>query len=98
MIVAAEGPRTPDYTVAQREIRFAFVLLVNPNTTPSPESIAKLDRIRSEWETFFNHAVADRAAAHTQIVRLLQLSAAPAAGLLEGGSGPVRIEIGAPLQ
>ncbi|MEZ5360944.1 MAG: hypothetical protein R2748_01045 [Bryobacterales bacterium] len=35
LIEAAEGPRTPDHTVAQREIRFAFILLVAQGASPA---------------------------------------------------------------
>ena len=97
MIVAAEGRRSPDHTVAAREFRFAFVLLVDRDAQPRPEDVAKLDRIRREWETFFNQAVAQRAVAQTEIVRSLELSVAPAAGVLQGAEGAVRIEIDEPL-
>ena len=98
MVVAAEGTRIPDHTVAERELRFAFVLLIDRNAEPRAEDVAKLDRIRSEWESYFNQAVANRATAYTTLVRPLQLSAAPAAGLLQGDSGPVRLDLDAPLE
>jgi uncharacterized protein (TIGR03437 family) len=97
MIVAAEGPRVPGHSVARRDFRFAFVLLVDRNSEPRAQDVAKLDRIRTEWEAYFTQAVAERAVAKTQIVRRLDLSAAPAAGVLAGGEGPVRVEIDAPL-
>ena len=97
MVIAAEGPRVPDHTVSRRDFRFAFVLLVQDGAEPRAEDVAKLDRIRAEWEGFFNQAVDARAVAQTELVRALHLSAAPAAGLLHGGEGPVRIELEAPL-
>ncbi len=97
MVIAAEGPRLPDHTVAQRELRFAFVLLVDAGAEPRPADVEKLDRIRREWEGFFDQGVESRGAARTQLVRTLRLSAAPAAGLLQGGEGPVRIELESPL-
>lgn len=96
MVIAAEGPRVPDQTVAKRDFRFAFVLLVDEKAEPRAEDIAKLDRIRRGWEAFFNRAVGNRGTAHTALVQALELSAAPAAGLLLGGEGAVRVEIDAP--
>ncbi|MCB9383853.1 MAG: hypothetical protein H6509_04500 [Bryobacterales bacterium] len=97
LIEAAEGPRTPDHTVAQREIRFAFILLVAEGAQPNASDVAKLDRIRREWEAYFHQAVDQRAVAQTALVNQLRLSAAPAAGILSGSEGPVELQLAAPL-
>lgn len=82
-IAAAEGPRKPDHSMAQRSFNFAFVLLVeNGAPPPSEEDVAKLDRIRREWEMFFEQATGYRATASTELLRGLHLSVWPRAGIL----------------
>ena len=94
LIVAAEGPRTPDHTVAEREFRFAFVLLVDEATSaPSAAAVQKVDAIRRAWEQFFGQAVEQRAEASTALVEMLELSAWPAAGAPLGGSAQAGVSI-----
>lgn len=97
LIIAAEGPRLPDHTVAQREFRYAFVLLVDEGSGEvSAAKIAKLERIRQEWETFFDQAVENRAEAHTELVSSLDLSVWPAAGVPLGTAGQASVSIARP--
>ncbi|MDA0205159.1 MAG: hypothetical protein O3A53_02655 [Acidobacteria bacterium] len=82
-IVAAEGPRKPDQSMAPRSFNFAFVLLVEEGSpAPSDEDIAKIDLIRREWETFFEQATGYRAEAATELRRGLHLSVWPRTGIL----------------
>lgn len=84
-IVAAEGPRKPDHTMAPRRFNFAFVLLVDEGAAaPSEEDIAKLDRIRREWEPYFEQAAGFRATANTELQHALHLSVWPRTGILVG--------------
>ena len=48
-IVAAEGRRTPDWTVAQRRYRFAFVLVTSSGGTATSKEIAQLETYRKEF-------------------------------------------------
>ncbi len=96
MIVGAEGTRRPDHTVSPRQFRFAFALLAGAGQTPSPADVAKLERYRTEWETFFGRAVGDRARAETRLVKQLHLSVWPASGLIQGRTVAASVILGAP--
>jgi uncharacterized protein (TIGR03437 family) len=93
LIVAAEGPRIPEAAVSQKRFTFAFVLLVREGTTPSTQEIDRLERIRSQWQAFFEQAVDHRATADTTLTRMLHLSTWPAGGVLEGAPGIGQVEI-----
>lgn len=95
LIIAAEGPRVPDHTVAPREFRFAFALLVEEGTQPSEAALAKVEAFRAAWGPYFEAAVEGRATASTELVRMLELSAWPAAGVGLGASGQATVSIAA---
>ena len=97
MIIDAEGKRIPPSNLSQKDFNFAFVLLVEAGTTPSLQNLSQLNAIRTQWEQFFNDAVGQRAEARTSIVKLLQLSTWPAAGVLRGTPGAGSVEIATPL-
>ena len=97
MIINAEGKRIPPSNLSQKDFTFAFVLLVEEGTTPSLQKLSQLNAIRTEWEQFFSDAVGQRAEARTSIVKLLQLSTWPAAGVLRGTPGAGSVEIATPL-
>ncbi len=96
MIIAAEGPRRPQPNLAQRDFNFAFLLLVREGEEPSAETLDKLDRIRTEWATYFRDAVDRRGTAQTELVRRLHLSTWPAAGVTVGGSASASVSIDSP--
>jgi len=52
-IVAANGARRPDSAGAQKVFRQAFIYLVS-QTRESGDELAKIERIRAAWETFFS--------------------------------------------
>jgi uncharacterized protein (TIGR03437 family) len=95
-IVAVEGPRIPDSTVAQRNYRFAFVLIVPEGSAPPAEDLAKVDRFRSEFPAFFARNSDQRGTAETTLRRALRLSAFPAIGVLRGSGGTGAVEIEEP--
>jgi hypothetical protein len=66
-IVAAVGPRVPSSTESPRVHRQAFVFLVGAGRAATPAHIAKVDRIRTEWETFFRNATDGRMQAITTL-------------------------------
>lgn len=96
-IVAAEGPRLPAHTVAQREFRFAFIMVVEEGSEPDPASTAKLDDIRGRWPAFYAQATDGRSTARTELVKLLHLSTWPAGGVVVGRAGKAHVEIAEPL-
>ena len=85
-IVTAAGRRTPDATVAQRNFRFAFVLIVPEGHAPDPIQLAQLDTDRVQFEAAFGTYTSGRASADTTLKKALHVSIAPAAGVLVGGS------------
>lgn len=97
-IIAAEGPRLPDHTVAQREFRFAFVLIVEEGSEPDPASAAKLDDIRNRWPAFYAQATDGRSTARAELVKMLHLSTWPAGGVVVGGAGKAHVEIAEPRE
>jgi uncharacterized protein (TIGR03437 family) len=96
-IIQAEGRRTPDYTVAQRHFRAAFVLITRAGTTPAPEEVAQVDGYRAQFEPFYSQATGGRAAIDTSLRRALAISVAPAAGVVMGASAAATISIQEPL-
>lgn len=97
-IVLKEGPRRPDWTVAQRHFRHGFALVVAEGEQPKPQSLATLQDLRRHWLAFFESNFGARASATTGVARMLHLSTWPAAGLIAGSSGSAQVEIGAPLE
>ena len=83
-MIAAEGRRTPDDTVAQRHFRFAIVLVVAQGSQPSAADLAQVDTYRQQFETFFANAASGNATADTSLKRSMKLSLYPAAGLVAG--------------
>ncbi len=97
MVIAAEGERVPDASVAQRDFNFAFILLVDAGAEPSVTDLQKLDGIRAAWEQFFEEAADLRTDAHTELVKELRLSTFPASGLIVGSPSTATVEIAEPL-
>ena len=95
-VMAAEGPRVPDSTVSQKHFNFAFILLVPEGSEPSAADLAKLERMRTEWEPFFEAATDQRVEAETTLRRMLHLSTWPASGLRLGAAGTATIEVASP--
>ena len=59
-IIAINGPRIPASTDSPRVHRQAFLLVVGRGRTVDDAQVAKLDRIRRAWETFFQQATEGR--------------------------------------
>ena len=92
-VIAVAGRRVPDSTVAQRKFRFAFILITAAGTTPPMEQIQKVDNYRAAFEPYFAKATSNRAIADTRLAHGVQLSMAPAAGVLAGGSGKATLTV-----
>lgn len=66
-IVAAEGPRNPTAAKAPHSFNMAFILVAQADEFPSDASIAKVDRIRGAWESYFGGAVDGHGAVSTAL-------------------------------
>ena len=66
-VIEVEGPRVPGADESPRVQRQAFVYVVRGGRDPNPDHVAKLDRIRLQWETFFHAATDNRMAAETRL-------------------------------
>ena len=95
-IIAVEGRRTPDYTVAQRRFRFAFILVVGQGTEIPAADVTQVDTYRQQFEAFYAGASSNHATADTKLARSLKLSLAPAAGVLTGGAGTATLTLQTP--
>ena len=95
-VIAAEGRRIPDSTVAQRRFRFAFILVVAQGSEPTAADLSKLDGFRQQFETFYSKASSGRAAADTALRRSLKLSLYPATGMVVGRTAHATVAIETP--
>jgi uncharacterized protein (TIGR03437 family) len=95
-LIQAEGRRTPDSTVAQRHFRMALVLIVKQGSTPPAAELAQLEGYRSQFETFYSQATGGRGHMDAALRHALSLSAAPAAGVVAGGSMTAGVSIQQP--
>ncbi len=86
-VIAANGRRTPDSTVAQRRFRFAFILVVAQGSQPPAADLTQIDTYRSRFEPFFAKGSSNNATADTSLARSMQLSLAPAAGVIQNTTG-----------
>lgn len=100
-LVKAAGRRTPDATVAQRNFRYGFVVVVDENADISPGSagaaaIAQVDAYRRAFETYYPGATDFRGTVSTALRRGAALSMSPAGGVVLNGVGVASIELPAP--
>ena len=98
-VIKAAGRRTPDATVAQRNFRFAFVMVVDEPAdisagTPAASAIAQVDAYRKAFETFYASATDFRGSISTTLRWGAELSLAPSGGVTLNGSGVASIELG----
>jgi hypothetical protein len=66
-IVAVMGPRVPSSAESPRVHRQAFIYVVTAGKTLDQTQVAKVDRIRQAWETFFLQATDGRMRAETRL-------------------------------
>jgi uncharacterized protein (TIGR03437 family) len=95
-VMAAVGRRTPDYTVAQRRFRFAFLLITPSGTAPAAAQLAQVDSYRAAFEQTYTLFASNRAFAETSLKHALQFSAAPALGVVQGASVTASIMLDSP--
>ena len=68
-IIAIHGPRVPSAAGSPGIHRQAFIYVVGPGRSADPAQIAKLDRIRRQWEDFFRQATDGRMRAETRLAQ-----------------------------
>jgi len=66
-VIAIHGPRVPSSAESSRVHRQAFLLVVGAGRNPDNGQIAKVDRIRRAWESFFLRATEGRMQAITSL-------------------------------
>ena len=66
-IIAAMGPREPAAAASPRVHVQAFIHLVSAGRQTDAANVSKIDRFRSEWETFFFRATDGRMRAETRL-------------------------------
>lgn len=97
-IIAAEGPRRPDHTVAQRRFRAAFVLVIPKGAEPAAKDLEKLETLRQRFEAYYRDSAGGRAIMETAVRRALRVSAFPAVGVQTGASIPVTVAVEKPAE
>jgi uncharacterized protein (TIGR03437 family) len=95
-LIQAEGRRTPDFTVAQRRYRFAFILVTPAGQPVPPEDVQQVDTYRREFAAFFAQAANGNATADTVLAKSLKLSLFPAAGVMAGGTATATLTLQTP--
>ncbi|MDX2152008.1 MAG: hypothetical protein SFV54_14820 [Bryobacteraceae bacterium] len=96
-IVQAEGRRSPDHTVSQRRFRAAFVLVTPSGTPPTSAQLEQVETYRREFETYFRQVSSERASMDTALLRGVQLSLAPAGGVLAGRTATAFVTLSSPV-
>jgi hypothetical protein len=66
-VIAVNGPRTPSANDSSRVHRQAFLYISGAGRSPDSGQVAKLDRIRTQWEAFFLAATDGRMRAVTSL-------------------------------
>ncbi len=95
-IVKAAGARVPDSTVAQRRYRFGFVLIVPAGGVAPAADLAKVESFRAGFEKLWSTATNGIATADASLKKSVNLSLAPAVGLIVGPPTLASIEIATP--
>ena len=66
-VIEVLGRRQPSAADSSKVHRQAFLFVVGKDRTADPAAVAKVDRIRREWEMFFAHATDGRGRAETRL-------------------------------
>ncbi|HVD92604.1 MAG TPA: hypothetical protein VNC21_09995, partial [Vicinamibacterales bacterium] len=66
-VIAINGPRSPTSDATSKVHRQAFIYIVSNGRSLDSGQVAKLDRIRTQWEGFFRQATENRMTANTRL-------------------------------
>ncbi len=64
-VIAVEGQRVPDHLSSQKAFRQALVLVARRGRFPTPAAIARLNRLRQDWEPYYAAATGGRGSVDT---------------------------------
>jgi hypothetical protein len=67
-VIEVMGRRDPSEADSPKVLRQAFLFVVGRGRTADPTAIAKIDRIRRAWESFFGTATDGRGRAETRLI------------------------------
>jgi hypothetical protein len=73
-IIGAEGPRIPAEPDEEKDLRQAFILIVQNGTTPTQAQLDKIVRFRQAWEDYFEVSVDGRLTVNTSITTTLPVA------------------------
>jgi hypothetical protein len=66
-VIAIHGPRLPSFSDSSKVHRQAFILVVSSGRSTDAAQVAKVDRFRQAWESFFLGATEGRMTANTRL-------------------------------
>ncbi len=66
-IIGAEGPRIPAEPDEEKDLRQAFILIVENGNTPTQDELDKIANFRKSWEDYFEKSVDGRFTVNTSI-------------------------------
>jgi hypothetical protein len=66
-VIAINGARSPTSDVSSKTFRQAFIYIVSNGRTLDQTQVAKLDKIRTQWQAFFGTATEARMTSITQL-------------------------------
>lgn len=97
-IVEAMGARKPGPSMSQKHYRYAFILLTQEGSTPSAETIAKMERIRTRFSGYMDEQTRGAWVAQTELVKALTINTWPAFGRLQGDPIEPAVFLDAPAE
>jgi hypothetical protein len=66
-VIMVNGSRSPSAADSAKVFRQAFIYIVSAGRSTDAGQVSKLDRIRSQWETFFAQATENKMSANTRL-------------------------------
>jgi hypothetical protein len=66
-VIAVNGARSPSSATSAKVFRQAFIYIVSAGRSLDSGQVTKLDRIRSQWESFFAQATENKMSANTRL-------------------------------
>jgi uncharacterized protein (TIGR03437 family) len=92
-VIAVEGRRSPDSTVAQRRYRFGFILVAANGSTAPASQVQQVETYRLQFPAFYAKASSNNASADATLNRSLKLSLFPAAGVIAGSTANAAVTL-----
>ena len=96
-VIAEAGRRVPDSGIAQRNYRFAFVLVQSATTPLAADPLDLCARYKAQWTSYWNLITGGRSTADVRPARALNVSFWPHAELALGSAVTATVSITEPL-